>query len=297
MDIRVVMLGTSGSSPTKTRSLPGVAIIYDGDTFLFDCGEGTQIQMLKYAVNSSKLKAIFISHAHGDHVIGIAGLVRTLALNRRTEPLTIFVPKGYENIIKALIVFDRAMIGYKILIKGIQAGEVYTGKGHSISAFPLKHSVKCYGYVFRENDKKRFIVEKAKKLGIKGEMFSVLQAKGKLKIGKKVVKISDVTTLQKGKSVVYASDTRPVKETVRAAKGAELLIHECSYAERERELAIERTHSTALEVAQIAKKAGVKRLILTHISARYSDPEVLEDEARKVFKNSEVAEDGDNIIV
>src|SRR5271155_897578 len=99
MEIRVVMLGTAGSSPTKARSLPSVALTYDGEVFLFDCGEGAQLQMLRYGINSSKLRAIFITHAHGDHIIGIAGLVRTLALNRRSDPLQIFVPKGYENII------------------------------------------------------------------------------------------------------------------------------------------------------------------------------------------------------
>src|SRR5271169_2664841 len=132
MDIKLVMLGTVGSSPTKARSMPSVALTYDGDVFLFDCGEGTQLQMIRYGVNSSKLKAIFISHTHGDHVIGIAGLVRTLALNRRPNPLIILVPSGYEHIIKSLISFDKAILGYSIIIKGIRTGEVYKGKGYSI---------------------------------------------------------------------------------------------------------------------------------------------------------------------
>jgi ribonuclease Z len=171
------------------------------------------------------------------------------------------------------------------------------GNGYSISAFPLKHSISVYGYVFKEDDKRRFIEEKAKKLGIKGEMHSILQKKGKLKIGKKIIKLSDVTILQQGKRIVYASDTRPVKETIKASKGADLLIHESSYSDREHELATERMHSTALEVANIAKKAQVKKLVLTHISARYNDPQILEEEAKKVFKNSNIASDGDIIII
>lgn len=297
MEIRITMLGTAGSSPTKARSLPSIALTYDGDTFLLDCGESAQIQMIKYEINPSKLKAIFISHAHGDHVIGIAGLVRTLALNRRPNPLSIFVPRGYESVIKSLISFDKAILGYKILIRGIRAGEVYKGKGYSVSAFQLRHSIAAYGYVFKEDDRRRFIVEKSKKLGMKGEMYSALQRQGRLRIGNKTVKLADVTVLQPGKKVVYASDTRPVKETIKAARGADMLIHESSYSDREKTLAKERMHSTAPEAAQIAKRARVKRLLLTHISARYSDPEILEEEARRVFKNSEVASDGDNIIV
>ncbi len=169
--------------------------------------------------------------------------------------------------------------------------------GYSVSAFPLRHSVTCYGYVFKEDDKRRFDEQKAKKLGIKGEMHSILQTKGKIKIGKKTVKLSDVTRAQYGKRIVYAADTRPTKDTIKAAKGADLLIHESSYADSERQLATERMHSTSLEVAQIAKKAGVKRLLLTHISARYADAKKLEEEAVKVFKNTEVASDGDVIII
>lgn len=297
MDIKVVMLGTAGSSPTKTRGMPSVALVYDGDVFLFDCGEATQMQMLRYGINASKLKAIFISHTHGDHIIGIAGLVRTLALNRRTQPLTIFAPKGYESVVKSLLSFDKAMLGYEINVRGVRSGEVYKGNGYSISAFALRHSMPTCGYIFRENEKRNFVVEKTKKLGIKGEMYSALQKHGKLKVGNRTIKLEDVTTVQHGKSVVYASDTRPVAATVSAARGAGLLIHESSYADAEKKMAAERMHSTALEVAQVAEKAGVKRLLLTHISARYSDPKALEAEAQKVFKNSKVASDGEIIIV
>ena len=272
MDVNIVMLGTAGSSPTKERSMPSIAIKYEGDLILFDCGESAQLQMLRYGVNFSKLKAIFISHAHGDHVIGVAGLVRTLGMNRRTEPLKIFIPKGYESVIKMLLSFDRALLEYSIEVIGVgSSGVVYKGNGYSIKSFKLKHSIPAYGYVFKEDDRRRFIVSKTAKLGIKGEMHSALQKNGSLVIGKKTVKLEDVTSLVKGKKIAYAADTRPSSDTVKASEDADLLIHESSYAEEDGELAKERMHSTAFEAATVAKKAKVKRLVLTHISARYSN--------------------------
>lgn len=297
MEIKVTMLGTSGSSPARGRNMPSVAITYDGHILLLDCGEGTQMQMLKYGVNSARVEAIFISHAHGDHIIGVAGLVRSMAMNGRQKPLDIFVPKGAEATVKTLLMFDKAIIDYKIDVKGVAPGMVYKGRNFSVKAFRIDHTVTTYGYVFKEDDRRRFIVDKCKKLGIKGEMFSTLEKKGKLMIGKKLVRLNDVTVPQNGKSVVYASDTRPVPATASAARGAELLIHESSYADSEAALAKERKHSTAGEAAKIAKKAGVKALVLTHISARYANTDAIQNDAKKVFRNSRAAVDGEVIIV
>ena len=297
MEIRVTALGTSGSSPTKERSMPSVAITYNGEVLLLDCGEGAQMQMLRYGINFSRINAIFISHAHGDHVIGVAGLIRTLAMNRRNAPLDIYIPKGYERVIRSLIEFDKAFIGYKINIYGISAGRIFKGKGFTVEAFRLNHTIASTGFVFAEDDRRRFIEEKCKRLGIKGEMHSVIEKQGKIRIGKRVISIADVTTLQKGKKIVYASDTRPCKSTEKAAKGADLLIHESSYSENEKALAKERKHSTAMEAALIAKNAHARKLALTHISARYSDAKALENEARKIFKNTSVLKDGDIIII
>lgn len=297
MDIKITMLGTSGSSPTKSRSMPSVALTYNGNVILFDCGEGTQMQMIKYGINFSRINAIFVSHTHGDHIIGLAGLVRTMAMNRRSSDLEIFVPKGYEKVISTLISFDKALMTYRINIHGIRSGTVYKTREFSVSAFPINHTVSSCGYVFRENDRRRFIVEKAKRLGIKGRMHSVLQDRGWIRVNGRRIMLGSVTTMQKGKSVVYATDTRPSRSTVTAAWNADLLIHESSYSEGERMLAKERKHSTSSEAAQIARAAKAKRLVLTHISARHSSIVRLEKEARAIFKNSSVAEDGDIIIL
>lgn len=297
MEIKVTMLGTSGSSPTKKRSMPGIALTYNGGVYLFDCGEASQMQMIKYGINFSRINAIFISHAHGDHIIGIAGLIRTMAMNRRSSDLDIFIPRGYEKTVKALISFDKALMTYKINVHGIGAGRVYRGKGFSVSAFGLNHTIPSCGYVFKEDDKHRFIEDKAKKLGIKGEMYSKLQKNGSMKINGKRITLQSVTRIQKGKAFVYAGDSRPSKATVAASKNADLLVHESSYSSSEKHLAEERKHSTSQEAAQVAKAAKVKRLVLTHISARHSSVDELEKEARKVFKNTKVAEDGDIIIL
>ena len=295
--IEITILGSSGSSPAKDRNLPSVALRREGDVFLFDCGEGTQMQMIKYGINAYRIKAIFVSHSHGDHIIGIAGLVRTLAMSNRDKPLEIFVPKGQEKIIKALVMFDKAMIGYDINIIGIGKGLAYTGKDFRISAFRLNHTINALGYIFQENDKKNFIMERCKKLGIEGRMFSELQKNGRIKLGKRIIYAKDLLEVKPGKKIVYAMDTRPTAETVKAAKDADLLIHESSYTEEFGRLARERKHSTALEAAEIAKKANVKRLVLTHISTRFKTAKPLIDEARKVFKEVSVAEDGERIIV
>ncbi|MGC8628874.1 MAG: ribonuclease Z [Candidatus Micrarchaeia archaeon] len=292
---KVIALGTSGSTPTKERQLPSFAVIYNGDVLLFDCGEGTQMQLMRFGINISKIKAIFISHAHGDHIIGIAGLVRTMSMAARQDPLPIFVPKGYEHIIENLLVFDKAIIRFKVQVKGVKQGVVYASKFYKVIAFRLNHSIPTYGYVFKENDKRHFLKQKADKYGIKGPMFSLIQRKGWIKLGPKIVRISELTRLELGKKIVYATDTRPTKNTVKFAKDADLLIHEAAYTESEHKLATERKHATAMEAANIAKEAKVKMLLLTHISARHRDAGILEKEARKIFRNTKLAYDGMSI--
>lgn len=290
--MKLTFLGTTGSTPTKERNLPAMSIEYDGKVYLFDCGEGTQRQMLYYSVNMSKIKHIFITHTHGDHIIGLAGLVRTMALNKREQPLTIYVPAGEEFRINVLLTFDKALIGYKVYVKGVKSGLVLQGDGYKVSAFKLDHTVPTFGYVFEEESKLRFMKDKCKKLGLKGMMFSKLAKDGSIKVNRKTIKLKDVTFAVPGKKVVYATDTRPTETTVKAAAGADILVHEASFAKKLHEIAKERSHSTSEEAAKIAKKAKCKKLMLFHISARYNNTNELLKDARAVFKNTEVAKDG-----
>lgn len=293
----ITLLGTAGSAPTKSRSLPGIYLSYEGDAFLFDCGEGTQIQLLKYGLNSHKIRAIFLSHIHGDHVIGIAGIIRTLALNNRTDELKIFIPKGYEKAIKLLITFDKAIVNYPIKIIGIKKGELFKGKNFSISSFKLNHTVPTYGFVFKENDSIRFNIKECKKLGIKGEMYKELELKGHIFINEKKRYLKDLSFIKHGRKLVYASDTRPSKETEKASKNADLLIHESSYTNQYLELAKSRKHSTSIEAATVAKNSRAKFLVLTHFSARYKDEFELINEATTIFKNTKAGTDGYKIVL
>jgi ribonuclease Z len=290
--MRIIFLGTAGSTPTKFRGLPSIAIEREGELLLFDCGEGTQRQMMQFSVNISKITAIFLTHTHGDHTLGVAGLVRTLALNRRTRPLDIFIPAGGEKQINELIHFDNAVMNYKINVKPVRQGEIYRGKGFAITAFRLLHTTKTYGFVLKEDDKIKFLKQKAAKLGIKGKAFATLLKSGQLKVGKRTIKLKEVSFKEPGKRIVYATDTRPTNDTVKAAANADILIHETTYSASELSLAKERMHSTAVEGATLAKKAKAKKLVITHPSARYRDDGVLVGEARKIFKNTEMAKDG-----
>lgn len=290
--IGITFLGTSGSTPTKDRALPSVAVEYDGETYLFDCGEGTQRQFLNYGLNISKVNYVFLTHIHGDHVIGLAGLMRTLSTNNRTRPLHVFIPEGDEEKIRALMTFDRAFIRYPVVIKGIRGGTVLRNNGVTVTAFRLTHSVRAYGFVFKQDDRLRFDKEKSKRLGIKGEMFSRLQRRKSMRIDGRTVTLRSVTTPQAGRKITYVTDTRPSKAIVAAAKGSDLLIHEATFERSLKHYAVERKHSTSEEAATVARQSRSKELILFHISARYKDTATILNEARHIFSNTRIAYDG-----
>jgi len=283
--LQVIFLGTSGSTPTKERSMPSFAIKHEGEVFLFDCGEGTQRQMMKYKVGYGKIKGVFISHTHLDHFIGLYGLIETLHLTMTfPKPMKIVAPKGFEKLL---------INKYKFMdVEEIKSGVVYKGKGFSISAFKVKHGRDTYGFVFEEEPKIKFNEKKAHSLGLEGKMFREIQEKGFVKVGKKKVKLKDVSWEEKGKKIVYSGDTLPCNEVVKAAKDADILIHETTLDDEWKKEAEERLHSTSTGAAKTAKKAKVKKLILTHLSPRYRDVSPILKQAKKVFPDVEIAKDG-----
>ncbi len=304
--IRVVMLGTSASVPSIARNLVSVGLRYAGDVYLFDCGEGTQRQMMRYGLSYARVRAIFISHLHADHYLGIAGLCHTLKMigRKNDEELLIVGPRGIARVVEGL------GCSYNFVkVKEVEAGgsgragagevEVYRGRGESrgsegfaVRAFAVEHGRNALGYVFEEDAGKNYDKAKCDALGIKGVMFRELEKKGEITVGGKKVKVADVSRPKKGKKIVYTGDTHMCEAVVKAAKEADVLIHDGTFGEERRAEADEREHATAGDAAKVAKKAGAKLLIVTHISNRYEKPDALLKEARQVFANTKIANDG-----
>ena len=293
--IRVVILGSSASIPTPERGLSAVGIRYFGDVYLFDCGEGTQRQMMKYQLSYAKTKAIFITHLHLDHLAGIAGLMQTLKMIGRKEPIFIFGPDGTQKYLSSILKITT--YPFEVIVKDVDGKFHFNGENFKITSFSVEHNIESLGYVFQENDKWNFDKEKADKFGIKGRMFRKLENEGKITIRNKVVKLEEVVIPKKGKKIVYSGDTKKCRNVAIASKDADLLIHDGTFDEKLEEEAKEKAHSTVTQAAEIAKKAKAKRLVLTHISNRYKNTDELEKQAKKIFKNSQVAFDGMEILI
>jgi len=286
--LRITFLGTSGSAPTTERSMPAIALKYERELLLWDCGECTQRQMMKYKTGYGSVDAIFISHPHLDHYLGVFGLMETLNLMAR--PQGKIRVHAHGDLAEQL----REKYGF-VEAHALKKGAVYKGDGFEIEAFPVKHCGGAYGFVFREDDRVKFHEEKAHKLGLKGRMFSEIQKKGFVTVGKKKIKLEDVSWVKKGIKVVYSGDTLPCGELANAAKDADLLICEGTLDPSMKEEAKERQHCTMEDAARIAREADAKQLVITHISPRYSDSEELKksgDSIRKIFKNAVFAYDG-----
>lgn len=297
MSLSVRFLGTSAARPTVERNVSSVAVIREGETLLFDCGEGTQRQMMRYGI-SFALSDVFITHFHGDHIIGVIGLFRTLALQGRTEPMRMYGPRGAARVLKGAAQFGVDRVGFPVEISEVAPGERIAREGYTIIPFATAHSGELsLGYTITEEDRKgRFDPDRARSLGIpEGPLWGKIH-KGEsvtLDDGRVIEPHVLVGPRRSGRTVAISGDTRPSDATVEAARGADLLIHEATFADEEAGRAAETGHSTAREAAGVAAAAGVRRLALTHFSARYSrDPGELLREAREVFEEVVLARDG-----
>ncbi|MBC7114465.1 MAG: ribonuclease Z [Archaeoglobi archaeon] len=293
--LKVLFLGTAGAVPTTKRNPSAILIQRDSEKILFDCGEGTQRQMMK-AKSGMKIDAIFITHLHGDHILGLPGLIQSMNFQERKEPLYIYTPLDTREEIEKLVTAGSFLPSFEIIIEELKPGDEVRREGYRIRAIRAVHVRNSLGFVLEEDMRKgKFNREKAEKvLGIPpGPLYAKLHSGEPIVWKGRVIHPSEVVgPPRRGRKIVYTGDTRPHEELVREAMNADLLIHDSTFSEAEKDMAIETAHSTAMEAAEVALRAKVRRLILTHISSRYSsNPQILEEEARKIFPETIVAED------
>lgn len=293
--MKLTVLGTSSMVPTKERNVTGIYFEHKGEGLLLDCGEGTQRQMSIAGINRIKVKKVLVTHWHGDHVSGLVGLIQTIGHGAEEPVLEIFGPKGSKEVMSHLM---KSCIFYnkvKIIIHEIDSKELITvaeNKDYIIQVINVEHSVPCLAYSFIIKDQYNINVEKAAKLGIKpGPKMGELQKKGQTKVGNKIVKVEEVGKLKKGKKVSFIFDTRICKQCIELAENADLLISESSFEQQHAERAAKVKHLSTKDAANIAIKAKVKKLLITHFSQRYKNTKTLKKEIKELFPESQVAHD------
>lgn len=295
--LRLTFLGTSAAQPTLHRNLSGLTVKADSDLLLFDCGEGSQRQMVRFGTGFT-VEAAFFTHFHADHYLGIIGFLRTLGMMGREHPLRLYGPPPARRLLHQAVHLGVDSLSFPVEIHELKDGDSVRRDGYTVHAVGVDHRINALGYVLAEDSRAgRFNLAKARELGVpEGPSF------GKLQRGEAVtlpdgtpVRPEDVVGPSRpGRRLVISGDTRPCASLISAAKDADLLVHESTFSDDEQERALETRHSTAREAARVAREAGVRRLILTHLSSRHdTDPSKLLGQAREEFSGPvEVAHDG-----
>jgi ribonuclease Z len=300
--LRITFLGTSAGVPTRARNVSCVALRLPqrGEVWLFDCGEGTQHQLLRSDLNISQVTRVFITHMHGDHVYGLMGLLATCGMAGHARGVSVYGPRGIEEYVREVSRRTQLHTSYPLEVNEVREGQIFEDEEYTVVCAPLKHRLPAFGYRVDEKDRPgHFDVERARAEGIPpGPLY------GRLKRGERVT-LPDGRAFEgadfcgpdlKGRSVVYCTDTIYCRSAVELARGADLLIHEATFAEADEGLAVRSTHSTASMAGRVAQESGARRLVLTHLSPRYfpgnqTGPEELLQEARAVFPGAELAHD------
>jgi len=302
MSLTLHLLGTSASRPTVERNVSSLAVHREGETLMFDCGEGTQRQMMRYGI-SFALEDVFFTHMHSDHLLGVIGLMRTMSLQGRTDRLRLWGPPGATRVLRRAEGLGFERLAFPVEVMEVQAGEKLERTGYSITAFAVEHRGSAsLGYALVEEDRKgRFNPDLARELGIpEGPLWGNIHRGLAVTLddGRVIEPSVLVGPRRAGRTIVVTGDTRPCAATIDASRGADVLIHEATFSSEEAERAAETGHSTAREAAEVAREAGVRRLVLTHFSARYSrDTAELEREAKHIFGDVVMARDGMEIDV
>ncbi|MFP9190322.1 ribonuclease Z [Natrialbaceae archaeon A-CW1-1] len=301
MQLSVTFLGTSGAIPTTTRNPSSLFVAREGDQLLFDAGEGTQRQMMRCGTGFA-ISHVFVTHCHGDHVLGIPGLLQTMDFNDREDPLSIHCPHGTRRQIRSLVSLLGNRPSFPVRINEVSGDDLaYRGDDYEVRTFDTDHDTRSVGYALIEDERKgRFDRERAEELGVPvGPAFSRLH-EGKsveLENGTVVEPEQVVGDPRPGRTVVYTGDTRPTEATVDVADEPDLLIHDATFADDRVDRAADTAHSTARQAARIANRAGAKRLALVHLSSRYAGRSSAHlEEAREVFEREVlIPDDGDHL--
>jgi len=296
MSLHIVFLGTAASIPTIARALPSVVVKRKNEVLMFDCGEGVQRQMIRASVGFHRKMKFFITHMHGDHVLGLPGLLQTMSLLDRKQKLDVYGPVGIQAFVEAIRDTVQFVLTFPIEIHEIKDKDVICQeKEYDVKAAQTDHVIPSLAYALIEMSRPgRFNPKKAEMLGVpEGPLWSKLQRGEKVKTptGRVVKPEQVVGSPRPGRKIVYSGDTRPIESLLKLAEGADLLIHEATFDDELLDKAIEDGHSTPSQAAETAKKAKVKRLILTHLSSRYKNAQLLLEQARKIFSDVAIAED------
>ncbi len=291
--IEFYTLGTSSAVPTDKRNLSSNFLNFQGNKMLFDCGEGTQRSLMVHNLGLMNIDNIFISHWHADHFSGLLGLVQTMGMEGRERPLFIYGPKRTEEFTKKLLELGYYNRNYDIFAEDLEPGNIVEFENFQVKAVETKHRVKSLGYVFEEEDQKKVSRKKMEELGLKPcKEIGMLKEGKEVEIEGKKYRPEQLVSEVKGRKIVYTGDTEFSEKIVKESKDADLLVHDSTFTEELRKDG-RYGHSSALQAAKVAKKAGVKKLVLTHFSRRFTNStRELVEEASNIFDNVVAAEDG-----
>ena len=298
--MKLVFLGTSAAQPTAKRGLSCICLEREGEILMFDAGESTQISYMKSGLGWNKKMKLFVTHLHGDHCIGILGLLQTMSMQNRTESLEIFGPKGIDEFLAANIKILNFGLSFSILITIVNEGTIYENNKFLIHAAKANHSITAFSYLFEEKDKPgRFNVEKAKELGIpEGELWNKLQNGENITNNETIIKPEQVLGKKRpGKKIGISGDTMPTKELEEFFRECDYLVFDSTFLDEEKQKAQDTCHSTAKQAAELGKNANVKNLILTHFSARYKDEIRHKTEAEQIHNSVITAKDLLEVII
>lgn len=295
--IEITFLGTVSGIPSRERNHPAIVLEYLGeekDTLLFDCGEGTQKQLMISGISFMKISKIFITHWHADHFAGLIPMIQTMSLEKRKKELKIFAPEA-EKFVSNILALGYFGVRFPITavdipFSGNEVTKVDETPDYEVLSVPAWHTVPSVGFCFKEKDRWSVDVDKLKELGLRrGFWLKKLKRDGKAKYKDREVKIEEVSNQKSGLKVVYSGDTKPCENLLKLSEAADLLIHDATFLEEED--VDGKGHADVKGAAETARKAGVKQLVLTHISRRYTSEKEIEEKAMEIFKNTKVAYD------